>query len=70
LDWFVIAVAMNILLLRSKRAWLRLHRAVVPRWQIFVAPHLNGLISSHLALKVMPQQIHSIALKKKMTTTY
>jgi len=69
LDWFVTAVAINILLLRRKRVWLRLHRAVL-RWQIFVASRLNGLIPSNLALKVMPQEIHSIALKKKMTTTY
>ena len=30
----------------------------------------NGLIVSHLALKVAPQETHSIVLKKKVTTTY
>jgi hypothetical protein len=30
----------------------------------------NGLISGHLALKVSRQVIHSIVLKKKVTTTY
>ena len=30
----------------------------------------NGLIVSHLALKVPPQETHSIVLKKKVTTTY
>jgi hypothetical protein len=30
----------------------------------------NGLIPSHLALKVPPQETHSIVLKKKVTTTY
>ena len=44
--------------------------ALYPLWQIFVAPYPNGLIPSDLALKVMPQETHSIALKKKMTTTY
>jgi hypothetical protein len=32
--------------------------------------HPNGLIPSHLALKVQPQETHSIVLKKKVTTTY
>ncbi|MDX6531182.1 MAG: hypothetical protein QOH41_3472 [Blastocatellia bacterium] len=32
--------------------------------------HPNGLIPSHLALKVAPQETHSIVLKKKVTTRY
>jgi len=34
------------------------------------SPSYNGLIVSHLALKVAPQETHSIVLKKKVTTTY
>ena len=32
--------------------------------------HPNGLIPSHLALKVAPQETHSIVLTKKVTTRY
>ena len=32
--------------------------------------HPNGLIPSHLGLKVAPQETHPIVLKKKVTTTY
>jgi hypothetical protein len=38
--------------------------------EMYHAGHPNGLTLSHLALKVQPQETHSIVLKKKVTTRY